>query len=177
MSTALSPADRWRRYRYLQNVAFWLDPMPGRRRRAVLRELRQNLDAAAVDSGMARAVADLGSSRLLARQFLEAEQSGRPSWYHGALAATVVLAAWLYATMFYALGMLDALEATGTTAPAEGSFLGTHVSALFTEQQISAGFSGPPWAPLLVMVLAFLLASRAWRALPRRGSAQVPAAG
>ena len=36
MTPALSVADRWNRFRYLQTVELWLDSMPGRRRRAVL---------------------------------------------------------------------------------------------------------------------------------------------
>ena len=60
MTTTLSLADRWRRSWYLQRVELWLDPMPRRRRRAVLGELRANLDEAAADVGLPRAVADLG---------------------------------------------------------------------------------------------------------------------
>lgn len=168
MSSTLSPTDRWRRFWYLQSVALWLDPMPGRRRRAVVRELRSNLDSAAADVGLAAALGDLGSPRGLARKYLDTEPTGRPRWNQGALAAGLVFGAWLYATMFYAVGMLDALDSTGTTVPARGSFLGTGVEAVFSDAQISAAFSGVPWLPLVVMLLAFLLVGRAWKALPGR---------
>ena len=177
MTDVLTLADRWHRFWYLQNVEVWLEPMSGRRRRAVLRELKANLGEAAADVGMARALADLGRPRALARTFVETEPAGRPRWVHGALAAGVVFGVWLYATLFYTLGMLDALGSTGTAVPARGSFLGTAVTAVSNERELSAAFDGPPWLPLLVMALAFLLASQAWRALPRRGGRQVPAAG
>lgn len=177
MTHPLSLADRWRRFWYLQSVELWLEPMPGRRRRAVLRELRTNLGEAAADVGMARALSDLGRPGVLARTFLDEEPPGRPRWVLGAVAASAVFAVWIYATLFYTLGMLDALDATGTTVPARGSFLGTAVTAVSSDQELSAGFDGLPWLPLLLMVLAFLLASRAWKALPRRGGRQVPAAG
>lgn len=177
MTDALTPTDRWRRFWYLQNVEVWLEPMSGRRRRAVLRELKDNLGEAAADVGMTRALADLGRPRVLAATYLDSEPEGRPRWVHGAVAAGVVVGVWLYATLFYTIGMLDALGSTGTAVPAHGSFLGTAVTAISNEQELSAAFDGLPWGPLLVAALAFLVASRAWRALPRRGSTQVPAAG
>ena len=177
MTDALTPTDRWRRFWYLQNVEVWLEPMAGRRRRAVLRELRSNLGEAAADVGMTRALADLGRPRALAATYLDSEPEGRPRWAHGAVAAGVVVAVWLYATTFYTFGMLDALRATGTAVPARGSFLGTAVTATADEQELSAAFDGLPWLPLLVTVLVFLLVSQAWKALPRRAARQVPAAG
>jgi hypothetical protein len=36
---------------------------------------------------------------------------------------------------------------------------------------MSAQFHGFPWLPVLVMVLAFLVAGRAWNALPHRSRA------
>ena len=73
--------------------------------------------------------------------------------------------------------MLDALESTSGVAPAKGSFLGTHVIAINTDQEISAAFDGWPWGPLIVTGVAFLLVSRAWNALPRRANRQLPVAG
>jgi hypothetical protein len=177
MTNALTPTDRWRRFWYLQNVEVWLGPMAGRRRRAVLRELKGNLGEAAADVGMTRALADLGRPRVLAATYLDSEPEGRPRWVHGAVAAGVVVGVWLYATLFYTFGMLDALRATGTAVPARGSFLGTAVTATANQQELSAAFDGLPWLPLLVTALAFLLVSRAWKALPRRAAPRVPAAG
>ncbi len=175
MSSTSSLPARWRRSWYLQRVELWLDPMPRRRRRAVLAELRTNLDAASADVGLEAALADLGSPRQLARHYLDAEPQPRPHWNQGAVAAALVLAAWVYATLFYALGMLDALSSTGSTGAAEGSFLGTQVRAVANANEFSAAFSGVPWAPLTLTLLAFLLVGRAWHVVGRRTTAEVSA--
>jgi len=172
---SLSLVERWRRSWYLQSVELWLDPMPRRRRRAVLSELRANLDEATADVGLDAAIAGLGAPRQLVGRYLDTEPQPRPRWNHGAAAAALVLGGWLYATLFYTLGMLDALDSTGTASPARGSFLGTHVVAISNPSELSAAFSGVPWWPLLVTVLVFLLVGRAWHALPRRTEPQVSA--
>lgn len=174
MTRALSLADRWHRSWYLQRVELRLDSIPGRRRRAVLAELKANLEVAAAEVGMPAALADLGRPVDLARQYLDQEPALRPRWNHGALAAGAVLGAWLYATLFYAMGMLDALDSAGAER-ATGSFLGSQVVAVFTPRAMSAEFTGIPWAPLLVMVVTFLLASRVWNLLPSRRRSPVPA--
>jgi hypothetical protein len=175
MSRTLSLADRWRRSWYLQRVELWLDPMPRRRRRAVLAELRANLDEASADVGPEAAIAGLGSPRQLAGQYLDSEPQPRPRWNQGAIAASLVLVAWVYATLFYAVGMLDALSSTGTTGPAQGSFLGTRVRAVANATEFSAAFTGVPWAPLVLMLLTFLLVGRAWHAVGRRTVPEVSA--
>lgn len=177
MSVKLSTADRWKRYWYLQSAELWLEPMPGKRRRAAVEELKANLSAAAGDVGMDAAIRDLGRPRALAAQYLEQEPTRRPRWTRGAFAAGAVVAVWVYATLFYTLGMLEALESSSSPTPARGSFLGTHVIATYTDREISAAFDGWPWGPLVVMAVAFLVASRAWHALPRRSDRQLPAVG
>jgi hypothetical protein len=168
MTSTLSLTERWRRSWYLSRLELWLDSMPRRRRRAVLGELRANLDEATADVGLDAAMADLGAPRALARRYLQAEPQPRPRWDHGAAAAALVVAAWVYATLFYAVGMLDALSSTGTAGPARGSFLGTQVETVSNAAGISAAFTGVPWAPLVAVLLTFLLVGRAWHALPRR---------
>ena len=174
MTDKLSLSDRWNRARYLQTVELWLDAMPGRRRRAVMKDLRANLDVAAAEVGMTAALADLGRPRVLARRYLDEEPAQRPHWNQGALAAGLVIGAWLYSTLFYTMGMLDAVGSTGA-GNATGSFLGTHVNAVSTPEEISAGFAGFPWSALLVAVVVFLLVARAWNALPSRRRAPVAA--
>ena len=72
MTSTLSLTDRWRRSWYLQRLELWLDPVPRRRRRALLGELRANLDEATADVGLAAAITDLGAPRTLAQRYLEA---------------------------------------------------------------------------------------------------------
>jgi hypothetical protein len=175
MSPTLSLADRWRRAWYLERIELWLDPMPRRRRRAVLAELRANLDEATADVGLDAAIAGLGAPRPLAQSYLDTEPQPRPRWNQGAVAAGLVFAAWLYATLFYTLGMLDALDSTGTATAARGSFLGTRVEAVSNATELSAAFSGLPWGPLVVMLLAFLVVGRAWHVVGRRTVPEVSA--
>ncbi len=164
----LSSTDRWRRFWYLQSLELRLEGIPGKRRRAVIRELTSSVDLAAAEQGMRSALDDLGRPAELARQYLEQEPERRPRWSAGALAAALVLAGWLYSTLFYAAGMLDALQSSGVTAPATGSFFGTSVVATFNDGEISAGFRGWPWAATLVALATFLLVGRCWNALPSR---------
>src|SRR5690606_16380804 len=130
-----------------QDVELWLDPMPGRRRREVLRELRTNLADAAQDVGMARAIEDLGKPRALARSYLDTEPRRRPSWSLGVLGAGAVLAVALLALMAYAAGMADTLLATGG-GTATGGFLGLRVVTEASENGLgwegSGGGCGPP---------------------------------
>lgn len=171
----LSSTDRWRRFWYLQSLEIRLEGMPGKRRRAVVRELGASLELAAGEQGMRSAITDLGRPAVLARQYLEQEPERRPRWSAGALAAALVLGWWLYSTLFYTAGMLDALHSTGVTVPATGSFFGTSVVATFNDGEISAGFRGWPWAATVLVLLTFLLVGRCWNALPGRRS-RTPAA-
>lgn len=155
-------ADRIRRWSYLQDVELWLDPMPGRRRREVLRELRTNLADAAQDVGMARAIEDLGKPRALARSYLDTEPRRRPSWPLGVLGAGAVLAVALLALMAYAAGMADTLLATGG-GTATGGFLGLRVVTEASENGLGWEVSGWSWALSIATVLGFLLASASWR--------------
>lgn len=164
----LSLSDRLERFAYLQSVEMWLDPIPGKRRRAIIEELRANLEEAAADVGMTAAISDLGRPRALARQYLEQEPSRRPNWTTGAIAACVVITAWLFGTTSYAVGMLDAMLSTGAGGPADGNFLGVRVEAEASSDIIAASFAGVSWPVIVGLVLTFLLFSRAWRLIPRR---------
>lgn len=165
MST-LPLTDRLRRWSYLQDVELWLDPMPGRRRREVIRELRTNLADAAADVGMTNAIEDLGKPRDLAREFVKAEPRRRPSWSLGVIGAGAVLLVAMLAGLAYAFGMSDSLLDTGGGS-AEGAFLGIRVLAVGTESELSWTWSGWSWPITIVAVIAFLVASSAWRLLRR----------
>ncbi|WP_420115192.1 HAAS signaling domain-containing protein [Pseudactinotalea sp.] len=165
MST-LPLTDRLRRWSYLQDVELWLDPMPGHRRREVIRELRTNLADAAADVGMTNAIEDLGKPRDLAREFVKAEPRRRPSWSLGVIGAGAVLLVAMLAGLAYAFGMSDSLLDTGGGS-AEGAFLGIRVLAVGTESELSWTWSGWSWPITIVAVIAFLVASSAWRLLRR----------
>lgn len=163
----LSLAERWKRQAYLSQVDLWLDPMPRQRRRQVLRELKANLGAAALEDGMPTAIDELGRPRALARQYLETEPRGRPTWYHGVFAVAAALVVWLLTLTSYVFGSIDTLLATGLSEPAEISFFGLSISTEAHETTIGATFTGFWWPGLIILVVIFLLASRIWRLLPR----------
>ena len=166
MTSPLSLPDRLRRWSYLQDVELWLDPMPGKRRREVIRDLRTNLADAAADVGMAQAIDDLGKPRALARSFLQTEPRRRPSWSLGVIGAATV---WLVAMLClggYLAGMTDALL-DGGGGTATGSFLGIRTVVEATDSVMSGQITGWSWPLAILMVIAFLVTSASWRLLTR----------
>lgn len=166
MSAALSLTDRLRRWSYLQDLELWLDPMPGKRRRELLRDLRTNLADAATDVGMVQAIEDLGKPRDLARELVRSEPRRRPSWSLGVLGIGAVLFVAILAGLSYMFGMSDALLGSGG-GTAEGGFLGIAVIATATADEMSWSWSGWSWPITVVAAIAFLVASSAWRLLRR----------
>lgn len=162
MNNQLSASDRWKLFWYLQKIELWLDPVPGKRRRAITAELRENLTEAATESDMKSAITELGHPRALARQYVELEPAGRPNWAFGALAAAIVVALWLFGTLIYTLGMLGALEATGQST-AESSFLGVRLITEFTSSSIGVEFAGIAWPAIIFAAVVFVLFSAPWR--------------
>src|SRR5699024_12299642 len=152
-TSALPLAERWQRYWYLQRVAAWLDPMPRKRRKPVLRELRSNLGAAAGEAGMSAAISDLGPPRALARQYLETEPRNRPTYYHGVAAVTGAIVLWVYALGLYVLGSLDTLLALGRTDQAELNFLGISITTEAHDTFVGATFTGLPWVSLIAFAV------------------------
>jgi hypothetical protein len=166
MST-LTITDRLRRWSYLQDVSLWLDPMPGSRRREILRDLRANLGDAALDVGMDRAIEDLGRPRALAREYLQAEPRNRPVWAAGVVAAGAVLLVGMLGWLTYAFGMADALMSVGG-GTAEGGYLGLRVVTEAGPAVLGFETSGWSWPLTTAVLLALLLGARAWRLLARR---------
>lgn len=85
--------DRPRREIHLGRVVLWLDDFPGRERRALLAQLRGDIDAAAVDSSMPAALASLGAPRALARTYLDDLPNDRPRWNTGSAPLSAVTCA------------------------------------------------------------------------------------
>lgn len=163
MST-LSLIDRMRRWSYLQDVELWLDPMPRRRRREVLRELRDNLAAAAADSTMAEAIEELGRPRDLARAYVQADPRRRPTWTIGVLAGGGVLAICLLIIMTYMFATTDTLLATGG-GTVDSRVLGISITTTATDDEISWMWRSTTWSwPTIAATgVAVLLGARVWR--------------
>ncbi|HLS14225.1 MAG TPA: hypothetical protein VK095_06895 [Beutenbergiaceae bacterium] len=165
-----SLSERWQRHWYLSRVVLWLDPMPRKRRKHVLRELKANLGVAAAEDGMAAAISDLGKPRALARQYLETEPQQRPTFHHGVAAVTVALVVWVYAFAVYIFGSIDTLLAAGLTDPVQISFLGVQITTEAHDEYLAAGFTGISWVSLIAFLVIFLAFARIWRLFRRTES-------
>lgn len=168
-ASRLSLGDRMKRWSYLQWVDTWLSSLPRRRRKEVLAELHQNLGTAAAEVGMPAAIDELGSPRLLASRYLEAEPRQGPRWISGAIAAAVVFGIWLYATAVYVFGALDALGRAGVEHEVSLRFLGVEATVENSSSTMAAQFTEWSWPTVVAMLLAFALFSRIWRLRHRRG--------
>lgn len=155
--------DRARLELYLQRLDHHLGDLPGSRRRQLHRELRANTQAAAAEVGLRQALANLGHPRALATGYLAAEGRRLPHYRKGAWWTVATLAVYLGAMGLYAAGFTDGAHAAGATKPVTTWFLGASIQA------DAAGSSWTVPGSLLVvglLLVVYLLASRAWRALP-----------
>ncbi|MFV0254506.1 MAG: HAAS signaling domain-containing protein [Beutenbergiaceae bacterium] len=166
-NSSITLADRWRRWIFLQRLEVWLEPLGGKRRRAVLRDLKDSLADAADDSDMVSAIEDLGTPRSLARRYIDGEPKAGPTWFYGAIIASLAFAFFLYLGMGYSAGMLDALDSSGASS-ATGSFFGLRLDAFKTDSALGVEVSDFPWSILGFIVLAWVLGSRLWRLVPGR---------
>ncbi|ACQ81310.1 conserved hypothetical protein [Beutenbergia cavernae DSM 12333] len=158
----LPARERARREWYLARLELWLDAYPGRRRRAVLTELRVAIDDDAARRGMRVALRALGSPRQLARDYLEAEPGDHPRWSLGGAAALGVLLAWFIATCLYALGMFGALESVGGGV-AEAGFLGVGLEVVLAPGELGVAFTYGTWIPLAVLAAVLVVVAQPWR--------------
>lgn len=170
----LSLGERWQRFWYLESVELWLDPMPRKRRKQVLRELKANLQVAAAEEGMDAAISEHGKPRILARQYLETEpQRRRPTWPHGVVAVIAAAVVWVYACTIYVFGSINTLLAGGHTDPVQISFLGVQITTEAHDEYLGAEFSGTSLGYLIACVALFLIFSRIWRLFRRHAQEPV----
>lgn len=153
---------------------FWLElrGTRGRDRRAMRRELRDNLKAAATDVGTTRALFGIGSPKELAYAATPRSAS-RPRWSMGLLWAVVAFGLAGIGLVSTAVVFAQGVDASGTTGTdvTSGIFpwFGTtfHARAAADGAGLSFGFDSP-LALLLVPLLVFVSAAAPWRLLRRR---------
>jgi len=161
----LTVRERWRIERYLLDFSWPMQDYPRKEYRQIRRELRASLVAATLDTDVDRATEDLGSPFALADQYITGLGRKLPRWTTGAIVAA--LAAWtlVYLSLAYTLGSIDTLEILGG-GDVSLSVFGATTHVHFSEQEISVHGAGT-WTTLAiyggVMVVSFLLGSRAWR--------------
>src|SRR5262245_40972566 len=164
MITMPTLLDRARLELFVQRLDYHLSGLGGQRRQ-VRRESRSNAQAAASDLGTRQAVANLGDPRTLASGYAAAEGRPLPRYRRGIWWAAATLAVYNWAVLLYATGF-----AHGGAAASPG---GTQVTTSFLGAAITANGAQPGlgvefnlFAVVLPVTVIFLLASRAWRALP-----------
>ena len=154
---------------YLARFSWSMQDYPAQEERAIRRELRAQVLAAASDVGMPRALADLGHPYALADGYKETRDRRLPRWATGAVAAGVAVGMLLYLTMAYSFGVLDTLTALGG-GTVTLDVLGTPSTFEASDGGMSMS-TGLGWRGLALYVavglVAFLLGSRAWRAFRR----------
>lgn len=152
---------------------FWMDSrgVPGKARRALMRELRDNLTEATAHEGSRAAVLAIGSPRTLAQAAGEAHE-GRPRWTFGVAIAGLVLAGLSYAWLFSVLGFADGVLASGVTGrEVSGTSFpwGTELTATVQPGNTAFGVGGDvPWVIPVLVLVAFALAAQPWRPFTHR---------
>lgn len=156
--------DRLHREAYLLRLQLWLDTYPGRPRRALVTQLRADLDAAAADTSMAQAIAGLGDARTLATEYLALLPRDRPRWLVGATWAVGWLAAWLLAVTTFAAALVQVADGAGP-AGVGARLLWLELTVVATDTRFSLSSQGFPGGLVVALVL-LVLGARGWRVVP-----------
>jgi hypothetical protein len=159
--------DRLQRDWYVSKVDFLAQDVPSGYRKARRRELRSDLTAAAADLGMSQAVRDLGPASVLAHQLKLAEGRKLPHVWTGIITFTIILYAWAGMIMATTYALLEAASQLGgdRTVTVHASWLGTNV-VVTSGPHLLSGQCDPSALTLVVLIVAPLLAARAWRYRP-----------
>ena len=173
MPTNLTLVDRLRIESRVWALDQQLYDLPRRQRIATRREVRSNLVAAAQSVGTRQALANLGTTRQLAEEYLTARYGPAPraSWWSAAiflLTAVLVLTSILSdAAQAFADGLLAASpDASGTFTWAGVAMLQSDVEYTIHNGQVE--FVGGALTPLAYVFLALgaVAVGRLWRLLP-----------
>lgn len=159
--------DRVRRDWYVFKVDFHAQDVPGGYRKAMRRELRSDLTAAATDVGMSEALEDVGPASVLAHQYKLAEGRRLPHVWTGVIAFAIILYAWAGMVVAALNSLTDAATQLGGkgTVTVHTLWLGTTVSVTHGQRLLS-GWVEFSWPTLVVLIVVPLIAARAWRYRP-----------
>ena len=159
--------DRMRIDTYLLRLEWHLEGiLRGADRKATIASLRQELLTDPRD--LASALADLGPASVLAARYGD-EGERRPLWSIGVIIGAIALLAYWAVFLSYTGGMLAAVD-SAAPAEAHSAFLFVGVEAFSNAEAVGIGWTGG-WAwlivPAVIMLVAFLLGARIWRAFRR----------
>ncbi len=165
----LPARDRIRIERYLLGFSWHMQDYPHKEYKQIKAELRSSLRAAALDVGIDRAVADLGSPHVLADQYIAGLGRKLPRWNTGITIAGLAVSMLVYLALAYTVGAIDTLEAKGG-GEIELSVFGVETVAHFSGDAIWVQ-ARPTWLALAIYggvgLVAFLVGARVWRLLTR----------
>jgi hypothetical protein len=173
MPTRLTLADRLRIEGRVWALDQHLYDLPHKQRVATRREVRSNVVSASQSVGTRTALANLGTTRQLAQEYLTAQYGPAPraSWWSAAaflLTATLILTSILFdAARAFADGLLAASpHATGQFQWPGIAHLQSHVE--YTIHDGKVDFVGGALTPLAYVLLALgaVAVGRLWRLLP-----------
>ena len=166
------PADQLRRDWYVIKVDLLAQDVPSGHRKAIRRELKSGLTAAAAEVGMSQAVRDLGPASALAHQFRAAEGRKLPHWWTGAITFIVLVYGWAGMWLATMSALIEAstqlvgdktvtmhavwLGTTVTVTHGGGVLLPVHLSGQVTP----SGFT------IAVLFVVPLVTARSWRYRP-----------
>ncbi len=176
MTTTLSPADRVRLSWLSARYDFWLDlkSVPRRVRRDLRQELVANVRDAAADIGVSRAIANVGSTRQLARENV-VDGELRSAWSAAITAGLTTIASlvvgFLLLSLYYVEGVLDA-GADETVSSWLFPFYGSQITV---EPETTAGFGfevNPGPLPFIVGLVVFVAVAKPWRSTRRQSVQQ-----
>ena len=147
---------------------FWLSVqgVGWRARRAAVTELRANLWEAAGSVGAKEAIRALGPLRVLARESVP--DAAGPRWGHGASVGVVALEVVVVLQLLLMTVVVDTAQAADVGRVDVPVTLVPGMTANYESSQDALSFGvdlGP--APLVVGVVAFLVAARPWRLVRR----------
>jgi hypothetical protein len=155
--------------------------LPGRRRKAIRAELRADLRASAQDVGTVEAIRRLGDLRLLSAGYGDAEygeEGPRPRYLKGifwtALAEVVLMFVTMAQVFAFDAGLLAAGPGAGAYRFRALAGWGPVYETTYDDEGFTSFFLDftPALLPFAcVLLVAFLVGGRMWRALPRRRQA------
>lgn len=162
----------------VQKYDYWLElrGTRGRVRKALRRDLRDNLRAATADVGVTQALFNIGSPKQLAYE-MTPEAERRPRFSLGAMWATVTFGAVLYTLMFTSIAFVSGVEASGVTGREVTGDVFPWIGVRFIAtvlpggHGLSTGAANAQWYLLGLPLLVFVLVSKPWRLLTERKEA------
>jgi hypothetical protein len=175
MSQPLGPLDRLRIWRAVWTLDALAADLPGKRRKAIRRDLRADLWASAEEVGAKEAVRRLGSLHRLAAEYVLAEygeEKPHPRYLKGIFWAALVEAG-LFIVLFARIGAFErGLAAAGAT---DGTYAFSPLGGWGPRYETTLAGGDPAdfmldfsnVLPILgLLALVFLIGSRYWRLLP-----------